>query len=111
MTEAMPKCEPVLLEPIHYVEISVPNAFTSRVQRIVSARRGQILGYDAKPDWPGWDLVTANLPQSELHDLIVELRSATLGVGTYADRFDHLQELTGKLAERAIAGRGEQAAQ
>jgi len=111
MTEAMPKCDPVLLEPIHFVEISVPNAFTSRVQRLVSGRRGQILGYDAKPDWPGWDIVTANLPHAELHDLIVELRSATLGVGTYVDRFDHLQELTGKLAERAMAGRGEQAAQ
>jgi elongation factor G len=111
MTEAMPKCEPVLLEPIHYVEISVPNAFTSRVQRLVSGRRGQILGYDAKPGWEGWDLVTAHLPQSELHDLIVELRSATLGVGTYSERFDHLQELTGKLAERAIASRTEQAAQ
>jgi len=111
MTEAMPKCEPVLLEPIHFVEISVPSAFTSRVQRLISGRRGQILGYDAKPGWEGWDVVTANLPRSELHDLIVELRSVTLGVGTYADRFDRLQELTGKLAERAIAGRGEQAAQ
>ena len=111
MSEAMPKCEPVLLEPIHYVEISVPNAFTSRVQRVISGRRGQILGYDAKPGWDGWDVVTAQLPQAELHDLIVELRSVTLGVGTYTDRFDHLQELTGKLAERALAGRGEQAAQ
>jgi elongation factor G len=35
----------------------------------------------------------------------------TLGVGTYTDRFDHLQELTGKLAERAMAGRSEAAAQ
>jgi elongation factor G len=111
MTEAMPKCEPVLLEPIHYVEVSVPNAFTSRVQRLVSGRRGQILGYDAKPEWEGWDVVTATLPRSELHDLIVELRSVTLGVGTYTDRFDRLQELTGKLAEKAMAGRGEQAAQ
>jgi elongation factor G len=111
MTEAMPKCDPVLLEPIHHVEVSVPNAFTSRVQRLVSGRRGQILGYDAKAGWDGWDVVAALLPQSELHDLIVELRSVTLGVGTYADRFDHLQELTGKLAERAMAGRGEQAAQ
>jgi elongation factor G len=111
MTEAMPKCDPVLLEPIHHVEISVPNAFTSRVQRLVSGRRGQILGYDAKPGWDGWDVVTALLPQAELHDLIVELRSVTLGVGTYTDRFDHLQELTGKLAERAMATRGEQAAQ
>jgi elongation factor G len=111
MTEAMPKCEPVLLEPIHFVEIYVPSAFTSRVQRLISGRRGQILGYDARAGWDGWDVVTANLPQSELHDLIVELRSATLGVGSYSDRFDHLQELTGKLAERAMAGRGEQAAQ
>jgi elongation factor G len=111
MSEAMPKCDPVRLEPIHHVEISVPNAFTSRVQRVISGRRGQILGYDAKPGWDGWDVVTAQLPQSELHDLIVELRSVTLGVATYTDRFDHLQELTGKLAERAMAGRGEQAAQ
>ena len=62
MSEAMPKCEPVLLEPIHHVEIAVPNAFTSRVQRIVSGRRGQLLGFDAKPGWDGWDLVTAHLP-------------------------------------------------
>jgi len=111
MQEAMPKCEPVLLEPIHHVEISVPNAFTSRVQRIVSGRRGQLLGFDAKPDWPGWDVVVAHLPQSEIHDLIVELRSVTLGVATYGDRFDHLQELTGRLAEKVMQGKAEQAAQ
>jgi elongation factor G len=111
MSEAMPKCDPVLLEPIQHVEISVPNAFTSRVQRIVSGRRGQILGFDAKADWPGWDVVSVQLPLSEMHDLIVELRSVTLGVGTYAARFDHLQELTGKLAERIIASRAAPAAQ
>jgi elongation factor G len=111
MNEAMPKCDPVLLEPINHVEISVPNAFTSRVQRIISGRRGQILGFDAKADWPGWDVVAANMPLAELHDLIVELRSVTLGVGTYATRFDHLQELTGKLAERVLAARAGEAAQ
>lgn len=110
MSEAMPKCDPVLLEPIHLVEISVPNAFTSRVQRLVSGRRGQILGYDAKPGWQGWDVVAANMPRAELHDLIVELRSITLGVGTYSESFDHLQELTGKLAEKVLSGRPVQAA-
>jgi elongation factor G len=89
----------------------VPNAFTSRVQRIISGRRGQILGFDAKPDWQGWDVVTAHLPLSEIHDLIVELRSVTLGVATYQDRFDHLQELTGRLADKVIQGKAEQAAQ
>ncbi|MBV9860721.1 MAG: elongation factor G [Alphaproteobacteria bacterium] len=109
--ESLPKCEPILLEPIDAVEISVPNAFTARVQRLVSGRRGQILGYDAKPDWPGWDVVNAYLPQSELHDLIVELRSLTLGVGSFAHHFDHLQELTGKPAEKVIASRTVEAAQ
>jgi len=111
MTEALAKCEPVLLEPIHHVAISVPNAFTSKVQRVISGRRGQILGYDGKPDWPGWDVVEAHLPASELHDLIVDLRSVTLGTATYTERFDHLQELTGKLAERVLNARQEHAAQ
>jgi elongation factor G len=105
MSEAMPKCDPVLLEPIHQVEVSVPNAFTARVQRLVSGRRGQILGYDAKSGWQGWDVVSALLPRAELHDLIVELRSLTLGVGSYVERFDHLQELTGRLADKVIQDR------
>jgi elongation factor G len=107
--EVLPKCDPILLEPIDLVEISVPNAFTARVQRLVSGRRGQILGYDAKPDWPGWDVVSANLPQSELHDLIVELRSLTMGVGSFAHRFDHMQELTGRPAEKVLAMRADAA--
>jgi elongation factor G len=109
--EALPKCEPVLLEPIDSVEISVPNAFTARVQRLVSGRRGQILGYDAKEGWPGWDVVSAHMPQSELHDLIVELRSLTLGVGSFAHRFDHMQELVGRPAEKVMAARTADAAQ
>ena len=109
--EALPTCEPILLEPIDLVEISVPNAFTARVQRLVSGRRGQILGYDAKPDWQGWDVVSAHMPQSELHDLIVELRSLTLGVGSFAHRFDHMQEMTGRPAEKVLAMRTAEAAQ
>jgi elongation factor G len=111
MQEALQKCEPFLLEPIDAVDISVPNAFTARVQRLVSGRRGQILGFDGKEDWPNWDVVRAYLPESELHDLIVELRSLTLGVGSFAHRFDHMQELTGKPAEKVIASRAEAAAQ
>jgi elongation factor G len=111
MQESLAKCEPFLLEPIDAVEISVPNAFTARVQRLVSGRRGQILGFDGKEDWPNWDVVRAYLPQSELHDLIVELRSLTLGVGSFAHKFDHMQELTGKPAEKVIASRAQEAAQ
>jgi len=105
MSEAMPKCDPVLLEPIFNVKIAVPNEFTSRVHGLISGRRGQILGFDAKEGWTGWDEVNALMPQSELHDLIIELRSLTLGVGSFAWKFDHLQELTGRLADKIVEQR------
>ncbi len=105
MAEAMPKCDPVLLEPIFNVTIAVPNDFTSRVHGLISGRRGQILGFDAKEGWAGWDEVHALMPQSELHDLIIELRSLTLGVGSFAWKFDHLQELTGRLADKIVEHR------
>jgi elongation factor G len=105
MREGMPKCGPVLLEPIFQVKIAAPSEFTSRIQRLVSGRRGQILGFEAKSDWKGWDEVSVLLPQAEMHGLIIEIRSATLGVGTFEWRFDHLQELSGKLADDVVAQR------
>ena len=101
MTEGMAKCDPVALEPIYRVSISVPNDFTPKVQRLITGRRGQLLGFDAKPDWPGWDQVEATMPQAEMHDLIIELRSLTLGVGSYSKRFDHLAEVRGAMPQRA----------
>lgn len=107
MREGMRKCSPVLLEPIFNVRIAVPTEFTSRVQRIVSSRRGQILGFEPKDGWAGWDEVSVQLPQAEMHGLIVELRSSTLGVGTFEWAFDHLQELVGKLADDIVAQRAQ----
>jgi elongation factor G len=103
MSEGMPKCNPVLLEPIMAVEIAVPNEHTARINAIIAQRRGQILGFDAREGWPGWDLVEAQIPDAEMDNLIVELRSATAGVATYKQRFDHLAELTGRLADQVLA--------
>jgi len=109
MREGMPNCQPVLLEPICKVVISMPSEFTSRMQRLVSGRRGQIMGFDAKPGWAGWDEVQVQLPQSEMHDLVIELRSLTMGVGTFEWEFDHLQELMGKEADQVVAQRAQAA--
>jgi elongation factor G len=103
MSEGMPKCSPVLLEPIMEVEIAIPSDATARVNGMIPQRRGQILGFDARDGWPGWDLVRAQIPESEMQDLIVELRSATAGVGTYTAKFHHLAELTGRLADNVLA--------
>ena len=111
MAEGLPKCAPVLLEPIYKVTISVPSEFTSKVNGLVSGRRGQILGFDAKPGWSAWDEVYVNMPHSEIHDLVIELRSLTQGVGTFGWEFDHLQELTGRLADQVVQERQTAAAQ
>ena len=110
MREGMAECRPVLLEPVLKVEIAVPSDATARVNGIVSQRRGQLLGFDARPGWTGWDVVEAMIPQAEIRDLIVDLRSATAGVGTFRARFDHLAELTGRLADQAIERAGAKAA-
>jgi len=103
MAEGLPKCSPVLLEPIMEVEIAVPSEATARINGIIPQRRGQILGFDAREGWPGWDVVRAQIPEAEMADLIVELRSATAGVGTFTARFHHLAELTGRLADNVLA--------
>jgi len=110
MREGMPKCSPVLLEPVVAVEIFVPSEATARANQIVSGKRGQLLGFDPREGWPGWDQVHAQLPEAELQSLIIELRSATAGVGTFTYTFDHLAEITGKIAEDILASVAEQAA-
>lgn len=105
MTEGMSKCEPILLEPILSVLVSAPSEFTSRVLPLISGRRGQILGYEPRADWKGWDQITAYLPQAEMHNFIVELRSLTLGVGNFTWQYEHLQEVPEKLIGTLLASK------
>ncbi len=105
IVEALPNCQPVLLEPIHLVEIVCPSEATAKINAIMSGRRGQILGFDTRDGWDGWDLVKAQMAEAEIGDLIVEIRSATAGVGSFTFRFDHMAELTGRTADQIVAAR------
>ncbi|MGH6896158.1 MAG: elongation factor G [Geminicoccaceae bacterium] len=105
LKEGLAKCEPVLLEPILAVEISVPSETTSKALQLVSQKRGQILGYDAKEGWSGWDRISAHIPQAEMHDLIVNLRSLSQGVAFFTWSYDHLNPMPDKQAENVVAHR------
>jgi elongation factor G len=105
VAEGLPQCQPVLLEPIHLVEIVCPNEATAKINALMSGRRGQILGFDTREGWDGWDVVRAKMPEAEIGDLIVEVRSATAGAGTFTFKFDHMAELTGRTADQIIAAR------
>ncbi|HCF25837.1 MAG TPA: elongation factor G [Cyanobacteria bacterium UBA11049] len=100
MQTGMSQCEPTLLEPIAEIEVTTPSEFTSKVMQLISGRRGQILGYEGIANWSGWDKLTAYLPQAEMQNFIVELRSLTLGVGSFQWQYHHLQEVPDKLADR-----------
>jgi len=105
IAEGLPQCQPVLLEPIHLVEIVCPNEATAKINALMSGRRGQILGFDTREGWEGWDVVRAKMPEAEVGDLIVEIRSATAGAGTFTFKFDHMAELTGRTADQIVAAR------
>jgi elongation factor G len=103
VSEGLPQCQPVLLEPIHIVEIVCPTDATAKINAILSARRGQILGFDTREGWSGWDCVRAMMPEAEIGELIVELRSATAGAGGFTRQFDRMAEVTGRAADQIIA--------
>ncbi|HYA79541.1 MAG TPA: elongation factor G [Methylocystis sp.] len=103
MSEALSKADSVLLEPVLAVTIYTPSEGMSRATAIASGRRGQILGFGPREGWEGWDKLDALIPEAEMDNLIIELRSATAGAGFYEARFDHLAELTGRLAKDVTA--------
>jgi elongation factor G len=102
MREAMPACGSVLLEPVVKVEVKTPESGLAAATGIVTQHRGQILGLMPYDGWNGWTVIEALMPESELRGLIVELRSATAGVASYTASFDHMAEISGRMADEVI---------
>lgn len=98
MSEALGKADPILLEPVLAVDILAPSEAMARVTSIVSSRRGQIMGFEPREGWEGWHKLETLIPEADMDNLIVELRSITAGVGNFRARFDHLAEVVGKQA-------------
>lgn len=97
--EALAKAAPVLLQPIHRVEIHVPSIYSGGLVAAIASLHGQVLGFDRDPKAKGWDLFQAVLPAPALDGLVNTLRSATQGLGFYTSAFDHYEELYGREAE------------
>ncbi len=108
--EALEQAGPVLLQPIFRVSIHAPAVFTGGFGPIVSALHGQPLGLEPDPEAKGWEVFEALMPAAALPGLANDVRAATQGVGYYAARFDHYEELHGKAAERIVEGRAREPA-
>jgi len=92
--EALPKCQPTVLEPISRVSVTVPTSYTSTVIQQLTGKRGQILGMNPAAA-PGCDTVDADVPAVELARYITELRTATQGLGTFSARHERYDPVPG----------------
>ena len=93
--EALPKCNPVVLEPVAHVKVIVPTAYTLTVIQQLTGKRGQILGMNPEDDRAGIDVIEAYVPAVELSRYITELRTATQGLGTYSWRHERYDPVPG----------------
>ncbi|PKK81927.1 MAG: elongation factor G [candidate division Zixibacteria bacterium HGW-Zixibacteria-1] len=98
--EGFLQCKPVLLEPISKVEILVPEDFTGDVMGDLSSRRGKIAGMDPEGRYTR---IRATVPQAELYNYSVDLRSMTSGQGVYSRTFSHYEEVPREIMEKVIA--------
>ena len=93
-------CKPVLLEPIFNVEVLVPDDYTGDVMGDLSSRRAKIGGMD--PDGRS-QRIKAAVPQAELYQYSVDLRSMTQGQGVYSMEFSHYEEIPHEISQKVIA--------
>ncbi len=105
MGEALTQCAPYLLEPVCHISVAAPPGTGSKVGSVISARRGQISGLGQHPDWERWELIEGMIPEAGLHGLDAELRSLSQGLASFTARYDHLAEISGRLADEVVKAR------
>ena len=98
--EAMSKAKPVLLEPIMTVKIMVPDQHLGDINGDLNHRRGRIMGIGNEE---GMQVISAEVPQSELFRYAAELRSMTAGQGTFEMEFCRYDVVPSNVAQKVIA--------
>ncbi len=91
---------PVLLEPIMKVEVTVPEESIGDVIGDLNSRRGRVLGVESRGNY---QVVQANVPMAEMLKYLPDLNSKTGGRGTFTMEFSHYEEVPGQMTEKIIA--------
>jgi len=109
--QALSEGSAVLMQPVFRSEIHIPSVYSGSLVQIVSALKGQVLGFDRDETAKGWDIFRALVPGGALDELARALRSATQGIGYFSKTFDHFEELYGKEADAIVRAHGTQRAE
>jgi elongation factor G len=97
--EAFGMARPCMLEPIHLVEIRIPEDCMGKVMGDLSSRRGKIQGMDMDS---GFQVIKAHVPAKELYRYSSTLRSLTGGRGVHSESFSHYEEMPRDAEQRVI---------
>ncbi|MDQ0507573.1 Vegetative protein 19 [Aedoeadaptatus ivorii] len=98
--KGIPEANPVLLEPIMRVEVTVPDDYMGDVMGDMNKRRGRILGMDQQKG--GGQLIIAEAPQAEMFEYAIDLRAMTQGRGAFTMEFERYEEVPAQLAQEII---------
>jgi elongation factor G len=99
---AMAKADPVLLEPIEKVDVTVPEEYMGDVMGDLNSRRGRIEGMEPRA---GAQVIRAFVPLSEMFGYATTLRSRTQGRGVYIMQFDHYEEVPKSIQEQIVGNK------
>ena len=102
MRDGLPKCKPVVLEPIVRLDAEVPNAYASNALSQVTTKRGQVLAFEPS-ERTGFHHIAAFVPQAELAHYITELRTISQGLGTFRWKHDRFEIAPQKIADQLMA--------
>ena len=94
---------PVLLEPIASLKVTVPDKFTGDVMGDLNRRRGRVLGMNS--DHHGKQIIEADIPMSELYGYNTDLRSMTGGIGVFEYEFSRYEQAPGDIQKKEVEAR------
>ena len=101
--DGLPKANPVLLEPIGSLRVSVPDDYVGDVMGDLNRRRGKVMGIEADEAKAGYQVVLAEVPKAEMTDYVISLRAATQGRGRFEFTVDRYDEAPAQVAQKVIA--------
>ncbi|MBQ3109242.1 MAG: hypothetical protein IJC67_06470, partial [Clostridia bacterium] len=101
--DGLAKAGPVLLEPVGELKVIIPEDMVGDVLGDLPKRRGSVMGMDADPAHPGYQIVTAEVPKSEMQDYTIVLRAMTQGKGRFSYDVTRYDQVPDAIAEKVIA--------
>ena len=99
LKEAARKCDPVILEPIEKVEVTVPNEYLGGVMGDIASRRGTVNGYFSRGNA---EVIDASVPLANMFGYVTDLRSLTKGRANYTMELDRYEECPKFVADEII---------